>query len=85
MSKNYLGHEWFVDSIQLYPLAHAADKEKYLINDFKELIEELESLRHEAALMIQARFTEPEPVFYRDFNALGIIINLLIEKEKDNE
>lgn len=59
---------------QLAPVS-ATDNTDFKIKDLEELLLQLESLREEANIMIQSRLREK--VFYRDRNALDIVIKAL--------
>ena len=58
--------------LQIYPVD--GNKEDYIIKTREELINQLESLKQEARLN-----TKPfkEPIFYKDYNALSVAINVL--------
>ena len=58
--------------LQLYPAD--GNKEDYIIKTREELINQLESLKQEARLN-----TKPfkEPIFYKDYNALSVAIDVL--------
>ena len=62
---------------QIIPCRFEDDKELFVIHNKKELIEQLESLKKEATLNLNT-FSDL-PVFYKDFNALKIAIQLIKE------
>lgn len=64
---------------QIYP-ASVENKELFLIPDIQNIIYQLDSLRDEALLQIKARTREI--VFYRDYNALTIAIEILKKELK---
>lgn len=55
-------------------------KEKCLIKDKEELIENLRSLRTEALEQMHA-FKDDTSIFYKDYNTLSIVIYLLSEEK----
>ena len=63
--------------MQIYPIAHIKEKEKYIINNYQELIQQLRSLKEDAK--INAMGPLHEEVFYKDYNALKIILDLLLD------
>ena len=58
--------------LQIYPVG--CDKEEYIIKTREELINQLESLKQDALIN-----TKPfkEPIFYKDYNALSVAIDVL--------
>lgn len=61
---------------QIYP-AVAKNRNDYIIHNYEELLEQLKSLKMEARIN-----TRPfkEPVFYKDYNALAIVIKIVEAK-----
>lgn len=55
-------------------------KNECLIQNKDDLIKQLESLREEALLMVKSRMLGNE-VFYKDLNALNIVIRILREEK----
>lgn len=65
--------EELIEDNQVCPVSD--DREDYKIQNISELIEQLESLKEEASYMMRGSLREK--VFYRDFNALKIILKML--------
>lgn len=63
----------YLDS-QVYPIGMLESKQLFIIQNKEELIKQLKSLKEEAMLNMR---TFKDPVFYRDFNALKIVIEML--------
>ena len=61
---------------QIYP-AVVENQNDYIIHNYEELLEQLKSLKMEARIN-----TRPfkEPVFYKDYNALAIVIKIVEAK-----
>ena len=69
-----------IDS-QIYP-AVAKNHNDYIIHNYEELLEQLKSLKMEARIN-----TRPfkEPVFYKDYNALAIVIKIVEERYNESK
>ena len=66
--------------IQIRP-AEAEDSKKYYINDYVELLKQLESLKHEANAMAHDIYREP--IFFKDYNCLSITLKILENRLKN--
>lgn len=70
--------------VQIYPVGMYENKDLFLIHNKEEIIQQLRSLQYEAKLNTS---TFKDPVFYKDYNALKIVIETIeivseiIEKE----
>lgn len=62
---------------QLHPIDQ--DQENYIIHDLKELIKQIKSLKLDAR--INSRNELHQAIFYKDYNALSIVLNLLRQLE----
>ena len=65
---------------QLYPVSEEKNKSDFLIQNKKDLLNQLESLKDEAQLEIRSPMKIG--VFYKDFNALNIAIDIIKNMEE---
>lgn len=81
MNKEHLEHLEFINSFSQVTPCSFKESDKGLIHNKEELIKQLESLREDAKFNMHNELHEI--IFYRDFNALTVAINII--KELDEE